>query len=157
MNILSPTGRPMLELSGAQAWRTFTKGDITISLQWLDLRPWGVQSDGPEPVMVLQASARRTHGAGVYVIRQDTAHEYATTRGDPTPHLLGSAFKGAVQMGFYPDKSTVHRILDAVVEAMPDLIRMPSVAPTALHDTRPVHGIEATATMNGKVIQETVL
>ena len=156
--LLGQSGRPFVELGGAAAWKTFTKGDIVASLQWLDLRSFGSPEDGLEPVLALFAAHRRVDTAA-YVVPQRSAFQFANRDGSPTKHLLGSAFKAAVTMGFHPDKATVHRIIDVIVDAMPDLIRMASAAPADLEATleRPLYGIEATASVNGKVVKETVL
>lgn len=157
MNIIGTSGRPMVELGGTFVWRQFIKGDLVISFQWLDLREQGA-GDGPEPVMSIFPAHRRVD-TGAFVVPQAKAFEYLDSKGNPTPYLLGAAFKACVAMGSEPDKSTVHRIMDAIYEALPDLIKMPSAAPAEIanRQKRVVRGIEATATVNGHVVQEAVL
>lgn len=156
-NILGASGRPMVELGGTFAWRQFIKGDLVISLQWLDLREQG-QGDGPEPVMSLFPANRRVD-AGAFVVPQAKAYEYLDSKGNPTPHLMGAAFKACVAMGSEPDKALIHRIMDAIYEGMPDLIRMPTHVPVEIADRqkRQVRGIEVTAKVNGRTVQESVL
>jgi hypothetical protein len=152
--ILGSQGTAMVGLGGDRAWRQFTKGDITISLQWLDLGEHG-QCEGPEAVMALFPSNRRVNGAA-YIVPQANAWAYVSRNGQPTSHLFAAAFKAAVQLGFHPDKSTVFRIMDAICEAMADLIKMPSEQPDSLHVAKAVAGIEATMKLNGKVVAEAV-
>ncbi len=142
-------GRPFVELGGTRAWKQYVKGDIVASLQWIDLG-----GDDPEPCLAL-FSTRLKSGAGAYVVTQAKAHQYADSRGNPTPHLLRAGFAAAVQMGFFPDSSTVHRVIDVIVDTISDLILMPTLPPEAVK--RPVRGIEATLSVNGKPVAEAVV
>jgi hypothetical protein len=152
--ILGPQGTALVELGGVRAWRTYAKGDLTISLQWLDLGEQG-QCEGPEAVMALFPANRRVNGAA-YIVPQANAWAYVGRDGNPTSHLFAAAFKAAVQLGFHPDKSTVFRIMDAICEGMGDLVKMPSEQPGDLHVAKAVAGIEATMSLNGKVVAEAV-
>jgi hypothetical protein len=66
-------------------------------------------------------------------------------------------------MGFHPDRSTVFRVIDVLTDAAPDLVKMPSSLPASVQEAirkegeRNVMGIEATASVNGKVIAERVI
>lgn len=151
MNILAPSGLPMVQLGGDRAWRQFVKGDIVVSLQWID-RP-DIDPDGPHPCMVLFPRSSRMD-AGAYVIPQKNAFAFCEKDGSPTPHLMGTAFKAAGTMGFFPDQSTIHRVIDAICEAMADLVRMPSTQPLALEIKRAAIGAELTAKVNGKTVAE---
>jgi hypothetical protein len=150
-SILGPHGTPMVELGGERAWLQRIKGDIVCSFQWLDI---GLEE--PHPCMALFPAMRRMDTAA-YVIPQRNAWAYATRDGNATPEHLGVAFKAALHMGFHPDQSTVHRIMDIIVEGIPDLVRMPSDQPASLHVARVLMGIEASAKVNGKVVKEEVL
>ena len=154
-SILGPTGQPMVQLGGERAWLQRVLGDIVACFQWLD-RP-DIDPEGPHPCLVLYPAARRME-AGAYVIPQKNAWAYADNRGNPTPQLLASAFQAAAQLGFFPDSMTVHRVVDIIVEGLPDLIRMPSEQPGELNTRREaVYGIEASAAINGKTIHQEVL
>lgn len=157
MTILGTSGRPMVELGGAAAWKQYTKGDIVGSLQWVDLRAYGeTHEDGPEPVLAIFAANRRMD-AGAYLIPATAAHQYADNRGNPTMRLMGTAMKAAITLGFHPDRATVYRIADLVVDAIPDLVRMPSTANVDAVPAAPKYGIEATLSVNGKAVVEQVL
>lgn len=150
-SILSPRGTSMVMVGGDRAWLQRTKGDIAISFEWLD-----VGKQEPSACMVLFPTALKMDG-GAYAIPQDNAYEYADDKGGPTPYLLTAAYNAAATMGFFPDQSTVFRIVDIIVEGLPDLIRMPSDQPGALNVERAVLGIEARAKVNGETVHEEVL
>ena len=150
-NILSPRGQSWVEIGGERCWLQRIKGDICVSYQWLD-----VGKREPSACMALFPTSLKLDG-GVYVIPQENAYEYADSKGGPTPHLLMAAFNAAQTMGFYPDQSTVFRIVDVIVEGLSDLVRMPSEQPDSLHIAAPVMGIEARASVGGEVFQEQVL
>jgi len=153
-SILGPNGQRMVELGGERAYLTRTKGDIVCSMQWIQIDE--VDREAPSACMCLFPAMRHMDTAA-YVIPQKNAHAYATRDGGQSPALMGLAFKAAVHMGFFPDKSTVHRIMDIVLENIPDLIRMPSEQPGSLNIARLVRGIEAKATVNGKTFNEELL
>lgn len=152
--ILGARGTPLVQIGGDRAWKEFTKGDIVASLQWLDRAD--IDPDGPHPCLILRPLYRK-EDAGVYVIPQRNAHAYARNDGSPTAHALGAAFKAAIEMGLFPDQSTVHRILDQIMEVMPDLIRMPSTQPNALEVKRVTRGIEVSASVGGRAIAQEVM
>jgi hypothetical protein len=150
-SLLSPRGATMVALGGERAWKQRIKGDICISYEWLQ-----AGKKEPSACMVLFPTTLKLEG-GAYAIPQENAYEYADARGRPTPYLLVAAHNAAVSMGFFPDKSTVFRIVDCIVEGLEDLVRMPSEQPGALNIEREVLGIEAQARLNGQVIHQEVL
>jgi hypothetical protein len=152
--ILGARGLPMVQIGGDRAHKEFTKGDIVVSLQWIDRAD--VDPEGPHPCMILRPKFRK-EDAGVYVIPQRNGFAYQDSKGNPTAHALGAAFKAAIEMGFFPDQTTVHRILDAIHECMPDLIRMPSTQPNALEVKRAIRGIEVSASVGGRVLHQEVM
>jgi len=154
-SILGPSGMPMVQLGGERAWLQRVKGDIVCCFQWLDRSD--IDPEGPHPCMVLFPAVRRME-TGAYVIPQRNAYAFADKHGNPTPHLLGSAFKAAMDMGFYPDSMTVHRIVDVIVEGLADLVKMPSEQHADLNTRKAEHfGIEASAKVNGRTIHQEVL
>ena len=153
-SILGPNGQRMVELGGERAWLQRTKGDIVCSYQWMHIDE--IDRDAPIACMCLFPAMRHMDTAA-YVIPQANAHVYAANDGAASPELAGLAFKAAVHMGFFPAKTTVHRIMDIVLDGLPDLIKMPSEQPNALEIKRALHGIEAKATVNGKTFNEALL
>lgn len=162
LTLLGPSARPMVALGGASAWRTRTIRGITCSFQWLDLRPHGFE-DTPDhacvPCMCLFRPGAME--AGAYVVPQQHAYLFGDKKGNPTPHLLTSGFAVAQRLGFdMRDKHAIRQCIDIIIEALPDLILMPSEPPggnTEALVQRAVQGIEARVTMNGKVLHEEAL
>ena len=158
-SILGPNGTPMVDLGGERAWRQRVIGDVVCSYQWLDLRAWGEPGaeDEPEPCMVLFPALRRME-TGAYTIPQRNAYVYADNKGRPTEWLFRAAHAACETLGFSSwDKSAYMRVLDVIVEGIPDLIQMPSTQPTALEVRRPVAGIEIKATAAGQMLHAEVI
>lgn len=149
--LLGPSGANWVEVGGERCWLQRVKGDIVVSFQWLM-----VGKKEPQACMVLFPAMLKLDG-GAYAIPQENAYEYVTSNGDPTPYLMVAAMNAATSMGFYPDQSTVFRIVDIIVDGLPDLIRMPSDQPAALEVVKPVLGIEARAKVNGQIIHQEIL
>ena len=155
-SILGPSGTPMVELGGERAWRKFTKGDITASLQWIDVQAQDPDfpDDGPVPCLCLFHSFRRME-TGAHVIPQRHAYLYGATSGKPTPQFFVSVLMACETVGFdRNDKAARHRIMDLVLEALPDLILMPSTQPNALEVKKHALGIEAAVKINGRMAHQ---
>ena len=149
--LLGRHGTPYVELGGERCWLQRVKGDIVVSYQWLA----GIKDD-PVACMVLFPSMLKIEG-GAYAVPQDNAYEYVSNDGKPTPYLLTAAYNAAQSMGFFPDQSTVFRIVDIIADGLADLIRMPSDQPASLDIKAPVVGIEARAKVEGQVVREEVI
>lgn len=153
--ILGPIGIPFTDLSGDRAWRSYTRGDVTASLQWIDVqaRDPDFDHEGPVPCMVLFHAHRRMN-TGSYCIPQVNAFHYASSRGDhPPPEFVAMIGDVTEELGFdRNDRFAWHRIFSLVIDTMPDLIRMPSEQPKALDVKREVVGIEATVRAAGQTI-----
>lgn len=154
-SILGPSGMPMVELGGERAWLVRVKGDIVCSFQWLD-RP-AISKEGPHPCMALYPAVPRME-AGAYVVPYRNIWAYANEDGSPSEHLLNAAFQATIDMGFFPDQCTVHRVVDIIVDGLEDLKKMPSEQPAHLNTRKAEHfGIEASAKINGRTIHQEVL
>ncbi len=112
-------------VGGERAWRVFRKGDLAIALHWIN----------GEPAMVLfpaNVTASGTRRVVPFVVPLAVLHEYV--RPDGHPHLM-RALQGATEaarcLNLAPEMSVLHRIIDAIVEAAPDLVAMPP-EPTSL-------------------------
>lgn len=159
VSLLGPRGTPMVELGGERAWRQYTKGDMVCSLQWLDLKAHdpNFPEDGPIPCMVLFHAFRRLE-TGAHVIPQRYAYLYGAREGKPTPYFFSGVVNACETLGFdRNDKAAQFRMMDLVVEAMPDLIFMPSEQPSALEIKRHRLGIEVTARNGSQTLHSEVI
>ena len=135
-------------IGGERAWRRFRKGDIAIALHWIN----------GEPAMVLfpaHMTESRVQRIVPFVIPLSVGHEYVASDGHPNLlRALQGATEAAICLGMAPELSTVHRIIDAIVEAIPDLVAMPP-EPTALQriDQGPAVG-ELSIQVDGQVVKE---
>lgn len=151
-SVLGPSGSKFVELGGERAWLQRTIGEFTCSFQWLDLD----DGEEPQPCMCI-FKASRMLDVVPYVIPQRNAYAFADKSGGPSPHAIGAAFKACVTMGTFPSNDTVRKLLDIIVEGIPDLIRMPSDQMVGLDVKRTFYGMEATAKINGRTVREEVL
>lgn len=162
VSLLGPSGKPMVALGGATAWRTRRlRSGIYCSFQWIDLRDQGFEAT-PEHAAVACMCLFRPHvmEAGSYAIPQPHAFLFGTKQGHPTPHLLTSAWQIAQDLGFdMRDKQAIRQIIDIVIEGLPDLVLMPSEPPEGSDAAarKTIYGIEARAKINGVVIHEELL
>jgi hypothetical protein len=106
-------------VGGERAWRTFRKGDIAVALHWVD----------GEPAMILFPAAApqgRCRGVVPFVVPLAVLHEYVRADGHPqVRRALQGARAAARCLGMAPELSVLHRIIDAIVEAAPELVAMP--------------------------------
>jgi len=152
-SILGPSGNRMVEIGSQNSWLIRSKGDIVASFQWLDI---GHESGEPQACMCLFPK-HRTADTGTYALPQEDAWRFADNKGNPTPHLMGAAFKYCKATGKFPDKSTIHRVMDVILENLPDLINMPSSQPAELNQAKAIQGIEVSLKKDGKVIHEALV
>ena len=135
-------------IGGDRAWRRFRKGDIAVALHWVN----------GEPAMVLfpaHMTESRVRRIVPFVIPLSVGHEYVASDGHPNlMRALQGATEAAICLGMQPELSVVHRIIDAIVEAIPDLVAMPP-EPTALQrvDQGPAVG-ELSIKVDGQTVKE---
>jgi hypothetical protein len=135
-------------IGGERAWRRFRKGDLAVALHWIN----------GEPAMVLfpaHLTESRVRRITPFVIPLSVGHEYVASDGHPNlVRALQGATEAAICLGMQPELSVVHRIIDAIVEAIPDLVAMPP-EPTALQrvDRGPAVG-ELSIQVDGQVVKE---
>jgi hypothetical protein len=102
-------------VGGKGAWKVKRKGDIAIAFHWINR----------DPSMVIFPVRPNTLGATACVIPLESAFKYAEKTGYPTPYCIAQAAKFAALMGMYTDRFTIHRIADAILESIEDLLDMP--------------------------------
>ncbi len=93
-------------------------GEITAIFTWIN----------QERAMVLVAT-RRPPGSPWYVIMESAAYLYADENGNPTPRLVESAAKASEVLCLNQTNYAVKKIVDVIVDGLPDLVQMPSEPP----------------------------
>lgn len=78
---------------------------------------------------IVLIAVRRPPGSPWYCIMESAAYLYADENGNPTARLVQSASKAAEVLGLDQTGSAARRIVDIIVDGLPDLIRMPSSPP----------------------------
>ena len=133
-------------VGGKHAWRVHRKGDIVVAFHWIN----------GEPAMVLFPARPNTLGAGAFCVALSAAFKYAESTGYPTRYCIEQAAKAAKQMGMYTDRFTIHRIADAILEGIEDLLDMPPEPRAAELDRRKRGRVigEMTLRSEGKVVAE---
>lgn len=107
----------MIELGGDRAWKVKLKGDVVIAYHWVN----------NEPALVLYKKGAGILGnPGAFVIPLESAFKYADANtGMPTRYAISQAHVAAGVIGFMPDGGIIHRIVDAILDGLIDLIEMP--------------------------------
>jgi hypothetical protein len=110
-------------LGGEKAWKVYSKGDLVVSFQWVN----------GEPALILYPKNPASLNPGAFVLPLESAFKYADSKtGAPTRYCIQMANKAAEVMGLFPDRFILHRIVDAIMEGLLDLIEMPP-EPTGLN------------------------
>lgn len=137
----------MIELGGAKAWKVKRKGDVVAAYHWVN----------GEPALVLYKNpslSGTTNRPGAYVIPLESAFKYADSKsGMPTRYAIQQARIAAEQMGFFPDHSTVTRVVDVILDGLIELVEMPP-EPTGLNQKQADAIGEMVVKLNGRVIKE---
>jgi len=141
------TGKPMVMLGGPFVHLQRVTGDIVSEFKWHD----------GEPVVILYRAVPTTK-TGAYMIELKDAHLYAASNGMPTPKLFHNAIEACRAIGFYDDSHAVRRMMDIILDGMPDLIAMPPEPKASEDANRPAaDGDELTIKLDGKTIAEVVV
>jgi hypothetical protein len=130
-------------VGGKNAWRVKRKGDIVVAFHWVN----------GEPAMVLFPARPNTLGATACVVAISAAFKYAEKTGYPTRYCIEQSAKFAAMMGMYTDRFTIHRIADAILEGIDDLLDMPP-EPQAFHKRKGRIIGEMSFTSDGKKVAE---
>jgi hypothetical protein len=130
-----------IQLGGPKAWKVRRIHDIGIAFHWIE----------DEPAMCLfPANAKIALNRGAFVISLDAAVDYVDSNGYPTRYAMDRAAVAAEVMGMDQTKYTLHNILDAMMEGVDDLVKMPP-EPDALKQ----YLGEAQLKIDGRIVHET--
>lgn len=133
-------------VGGEKAWKVRRKGDIVVAFHWVNREPAMVLFPA-QPSVVAKPSA--------FCVALTAAYKYAQRNGYPTKYCVEQAAKAAVLMGLEPERTTVFRIADAILEGIQDLIEMPP-EPVAFERDRKRGAVvgEATFMSDGQKVAE---
>lgn len=135
----------MIHLGGKGAWKQRVFGDVVVAFHWVN----------EEPAMCLYPKFPRMLGnRGAFIVCLSVAHRYAKSNGDPiAEYLIPKAIEAARVMGMDETRATVKRIADAILECIPDLVKMPPEPARLAEPQGRVIGSMALIA-NGKTIHE---
>lgn len=141
-SILDISGTKMLHLDEG-IYKKFVHGDMQVVFKWYM----------GEPVMIIAKSYGDKVGS--YMIELYDAHEYVLNTGYQSPKAHELCRGACEAMGYYMDKHAVFKVMDLILNYLPDLIRMPP-EPKAIEDAnRPAaQGDHLTFIVDGQVMLE---
>lgn len=146
-SLLHATGKKMVMLGGDVFDQRVT-GDIVSEFKWVD----------GEPVMLIY---KRVLGNNTpaYMIEMADAHLFALSSGAPSKALLGKlCHEAARAIGSEHDKATIFRLIDVIMDGLPDLLRMPPEPKEHEIANRPSSGNdEMSIKVNGQTVIEVVV
>lgn len=146
-SIVHHTGKKMVMLGG-NCHRKFQKGDLIVELKWVD----------GEPVMIIYKYVLGANSPAFMIEMQD-AYQFAQSNGNATKKLVCElAAQAATAIGSDNDKATAFRIIDAIMNFMPELLMMPPEPKELEIANRPSTGNdELSIKVNGQTIVETAV
>lgn len=130
---------------GSTAWAVRkVSGGLITSYEWLN----------EEPCLCVYPEAKtRSRHAGALVVPLSCAHQWATSDGYPDlMHAVPVAVQAADTMGLSISRTLVRHIIDAVVDGLPDLLRMPKQPFAIQPEQQPVG--EISIRLDGDVVHE---
>jgi len=135
-----------IELGGEKAWAVYrVSGGLILSYEWLDDEPC---------LCVFPERQHGRKGSGALVVPLSCAHQWATADGYPDlRHAVPVAVKSADMMGLSISRAAVRHIIDAVVDGLPDLLRMPKRPRSADDVVKQAIG-DIKVVVNGRVTHE---
>jgi hypothetical protein len=115
----------MILLGGETAWKVRRVGPMVLAYHW----------HNGKPAMFVYPESRQT-GYGALCIPLESAHLWAKSDGYPNlDHAIPTAMKAAPTMGVAVSKPGVKMIVDAVMEGIEDLVKMPPERPQPKGET----------------------
>lgn len=142
--LLGPSGAPMIALGGEYAYKQFRKGDVVCSLQWIN----------EEPSICLFSATNSLLHKGAYVIGLSALHKYADSDGAPTRYMIARSIAIAKQLGFDAGRDICFRIVEIILDAAEDLVRMPPTPRVVLEANKPDPIGEIVIKNGGRIVHE---
>lgn len=167
---LNAAGEQLIEWGGHDAWKTRRLGDLLVSLEWAVLpgsrtaQRVVVIGRPREGVLVQLSDATQGNWHPRCYREADRPHmlEFdcdGKPTGRPTRELIWDAGQSITLMGYgQDDRTAIHHYIDALLNALIDMVRMPSAPPKVRR--RLVGGdattMEVTAVRNGITTEVTI-
>jgi hypothetical protein len=148
-------------LGGPKSYRQHKcAGGITVFLEWFD--PERDELGRGEPALIVARTDKfgLSGNRGCATIMLEAAYKYAgSVSGAPTETLVRFATRACIQLGLEPSKMNAKAIADAIVNYLPDLLRMPPAPnPNQFASQKAKPGIgEVALVADGKVVAEAVV
>ncbi len=115
--ILDISGKPMVVLGGEFTYMRHVSQGIVTEYTWRN----------DEPVMILFKDGKATR-QGAYLIELKDAYRYADSNGHMSADLFKHSIEAAIALGFdRNDRYAVRKIMDTILDGLPDLLSMPPV------------------------------
>lgn len=128
-------------VGGPRAWKKRQHGNFLVAFHWVN---------GEGSMCIVNTAVKN---CPVFIIGMSMAHEYADSRtGDPTAYAAHKCFEMCIPMGL--NKGEAHKLMQVIVEAIPDLLEMPPEPNWQDMKSRPVEDAVASLRQNGKVVME---
>jgi hypothetical protein len=138
---ITASGHPLIEWGGHDAWKTRRLGDLLVSLEWAVLPESRTAQrvaliGRPREGRVVQLSDA-TQGNWHPRCYREADRPYmlefnpdGTPTGRPTRDMIWDAGQSIQLLGYGPDDRTaIRHYIDALLNAMIDMVRMPSAPP----------------------------
>lgn len=143
-SLLHASGKEMVMLGG-DVWDQRVTGDIVSEFKWVN----------GEAVMLIY---KRVLGKNTqaFMIEMKDAHRFALSNGNATKELLSDlSHQAAKAVDSEFDKATIMRIIDVILDGIPDLLRMPPEPKVLEVANRPSSGHdELEIRVDGKIVME---
>jgi hypothetical protein len=131
--------------------------DFLIFFEWFD-NTTDTLGEGEPTMFITRANRFALSGnrsAVAIPMAQGYLHADSKT-GGPTPHLLMFCVGGCKELGLEPSRMNIRHLADAIVDNLPDLLRMPPAPSKDKFKSRSNVPIgEAKVMLDGEVIRET--
>lgn len=132
-NIVEPTtGLPTFDFADSRVYKRYVRGDITVSFVWLN----------DTEAMVLSNTHSKADNICCFVIEQSDLGHYCESDGSPTARLLVDTYRAVTSMGLTPNRETMHKVADLIVNFAIELKDMPP-APDDIDEKRDIDEDEA--------------
>lgn len=142
---------------GPKCYRRRRFKDFMIFFEWFD--PEKMEVGQGEPTLVITRAHRfaLSGNRGSVLIPLNAAYKYADSKsGGPTRWMAEFAVGACHELGLEPSPLNAHKIIDAVVEHLPDLLRMPPAPhPDKFASRQAAPAGELEVLVDGKTVLET--